>query len=168
MNDTSSSSREVRPSEARWPVFLAVLSVGGLYFALHLDLIVGPRWLWPTVIVALLVPTVISHQTGRHDLDRFLGFVVSSLLTIGLMTSVVLLIRTLPLHRQSPVALFRSAASLWGTNIIVFALWYWRLDAGGPHGRDARRTHEGGSFLFPQMTISPEGRRAIVQGARCS
>jgi len=164
MDDTSTSSPEARHSEPRWPAFLAVLAVGGLYFALHLDLIVGPRWLWPTVIVALLVPTAISHQTGRHDLDRFLGFVVSSLLTIGLITSVLLLIRTLPLHRQSPVALMRSAASLWCTNILVFALWYWRLDAGGPHGRDARPTHEGGSFLFPQMTMSPEAGRAIVQG----
>jgi hypothetical protein len=143
---------------------VAVVAVGGLYFALHLDLIVGPRWLWPSVIAALLVPTVISHQTGRHDLDRLLGFVVSSLLTIGLVTSVTLLIRGLPLHRQSPVALMRSAASLWCTNVLVFALWYWRLDAGGPHSRDARTTHEDGSFLFPQMTMSPEERRAIVQG----
>src|SRR5262249_31560492 len=111
----------------------------------------------------LLVPAVISHRIGRHDLDRRLGFVVSSLLTIGLIASVILLVRALPLNRQSPVALMRSAASLWCTNILVFALWYWRLDAGGPHNRGSRLTHSEGSFLFPQMTMTPDMKRAAGQ-----
>jgi uncharacterized membrane protein len=42
---------------------------------------------------------------------------------------------------------------LWITNILVFATWYWRLDAGGPHGRDQRPGHTEGAFLFPQMTM---------------
>jgi hypothetical protein len=88
---------------------------------------------------------------------------MTSLITIGLIASVILLIKALPSHRQSAVALMRSAASLWFTNVFVFALWYWRLDAGGPHGRDARQTHEDGAFLFPQTTMSSEERRAIGQ-----
>ena len=163
MNDTVRSSSEERNAEPRWPSLIAVLAAGGLYFALHSDLVVGPRWLLPAAIVAFLIPTVISHQTGRHHLDRLFGFVVSALLTIGLVASVILLVKALPSHRQSPVALMRSAASLWFTNVLVFALWYWRLDAGGPHGRDSRRTHEGGAFLFPQMTMSADERRAIRQ-----
>jgi hypothetical protein len=157
------SSREARHAEPRWPPFIAVLAVVGLYFALHEDLIVGSRGLVPGVIATLLVPTVIAHRVGRHDLDRFLGIVVSSLLTIALVASVLLLVRSLPAHRQSPVALMRSAASLWCTNILVFALWYWRLDAGGPHDRNSRPAHEEGWFLFPQMTMSPEARQAIGQ-----
>ncbi len=39
-------------------------------------------------------------------------------------------------------------------NILVFASWYWRLDAGGPNQRDLRDSHEDGAFLFPQM-ITP-------------
>jgi hypothetical protein len=154
---------EARCSEPRWPPFIAVLAVVGLSFALHADLIFGPRWLLPAVIIALTVPTMMFHQTGRHDLDRLLGFVISSLLTIALIASVILLVRDLPSHRQTPVALMRSAASLWCTNILVFALWYWRLDAGGPDFRDSRLAHEHGSFLFPQMTMSPEAREAIDQ-----
>jgi hypothetical protein len=46
----------------------------------------------------------------------------------------------------------------WFTNIQVFALWYWRLDAGGPHRRDSRAGHPEGAFLFPQMTMSPEAK----------
>ena len=52
--------------------------------------------------------------------------------------------------------MLRSAGALWFTNIIVFASWYWRLDAGGPHGRDLRPGHPTGSFLFPQMTLDDQ------------
>jgi len=37
-------------------------------------------------------------------------------------------------------------------DILVFALWYWRLDGGGPLQRDRRGRHNGRRFLFPQMT----------------
>ena len=53
-----------------------------------------------------------------------------------------------------------SAASLWITNILVFAQWYWRLDGGGPHGREVRLGHSEGAFLFPQMTMLPEMKAA--------
>jgi hypothetical protein len=156
-------SSDAGNAEPRWPAFIAVLAVVGLYFALHDDFVVGPRGLAPGIVVTLLIPTMISHRMGRHHLDKFLGFAVSVLLTTGLIVSVILLVRALPSHRQTPVALMQSAASLWCTNIVVFALWYWRLDAGGPHHRDARLTHEEGSFLFPQMTMTPEARRAVGQ-----
>jgi hypothetical protein len=80
-----------------------------------------------------------------------------------MIVSVILLISGLPSHRQSPTELLLSAASLWFTNILVFALWYWRLDAGGPHGRDSRLRHAEGAFLFPQMTMLPEAKIAAGQ-----
>jgi uncharacterized membrane protein len=146
--------------EPRWQALIAVLAVGGLYMALPPGLTVGPRWLFPVLIGSVLVPTMISHRVGQHDLDRILGFTITSLLTIEMIVSVVLLIRALPAHRESPTALLRSAACVWFTNVLVFALWYWRLDAGGPHGRDARPGHSEGAFLFPQMTMLPEAKAA--------
>ena len=118
----------------------------------------------PAIIGALIVPTQISHRTGRHHVDRFLGFTISVLITVAMAISVFLLIRALPLHKESPPALLRSAAFLWLTNILVFALWYWRLDAGGPHGRDARPGHFEGAFLFPQMAMPPQTK--IAAGRR--
>jgi hypothetical protein len=161
------SNPEVDPDrwdpEPRWPAVIAVLSVGGLYLALPSDLTVGPPWLFPAVIGALIVPTVVSHRMGRHHVDRILGVAITSLVTIGMVMSVFLLIRALPLHKQSPPDLLRSAAFLWLTNILVFALWYWRLDAGGPHGRDARPGHSEGAFLFPQMTMPAQAKVAAGQ-----
>ncbi len=144
--------------EPRWPAFIAVLGVGGIYIALPSYLRIGPRWLFPSIVIALLIPTMISHRTGRHHLNRILGFTVTALVTVGMIVSLTLLISGLPAHRESPTELLLSAAALWFTNILVFALWYWRLDAGGPHGRDSRLGHPDGAFLFPQMTMQPDAK----------
>lgn len=149
--------------EPRWPALIAVLAVGSLYAALPDVLTVGPRWLFLSLVLALLVPSVISHQTRRHRLNRILGFAVDAVLTLGLTVSVVLLIGALPSHKEAPQALLLSAASLWVTNILVFALWYWRLDAGGPHQRERRAKHAEGAFLFPQSTMSPEALKQTGQ-----
>ncbi len=141
--------------EPRWPAFVAVLSVGGIYAALPRYLVLGPRWLFPGLVLGLLVPTAVTHIRGHHVLNRFFGFTVNGAVTASLVASVVLLIEELPAHRESPTKLLLSAGSLWVSNILVFALWYWRLDAGGPHGRDSRPGHPDGAFLFPQMTLEP-------------
>ncbi len=142
--------------EPRWPAFIAVLAIGGLYTGLPDALTMGPRWLFPSVVLALLVPTVVAHHTSRHRLNTIFGFAVDAVLTLGLTISIVLLVGSLPTHQETPQALLLSAASLWVTNILVFALWYWRLDAGGPHQRDKRPGHTDGAFLFPAMTMSDE------------
>jgi len=142
--------------EPRWPAAIAVLAVGGLYMALPAALTFGPRWFFPSIVVTLLIPTMGSHRAGLHRLNSILGFAVVSVLTIGLIISLILLISALPEHKESPAALLISAAAMWITNILVFALWYWRLDAGGPHQRDKRAGHPDGAILFPQMTMSEE------------
>jgi hypothetical protein len=54
--------------------------------------------------------------------------------------------------------LLRSGGLLWLTNVIVFALWYWRLDGGGPTLRQKQRKFGSKSFLFPQMQITHDER----------
>jgi len=147
--------------EPRWPAFIAIVAVGGLYTALPSQLIVGPRWAFFAAVLVLLLPTYVSHRMKYHSIDRVLGFAVSGVITIGMIFSVALLILALPKHTESPQELLTSAAALWATNVLVFALWYWRLDAGGPHHRDKRQAHTDGAFLFPQMTLSPEARREM-------
>jgi len=139
-------------AEPRWLALLALLAVGGIGMALPASLTLGPRWLVLVLIVVLLVPTVISHRREQHDLNHVLGLGVNSLVTVAMVWSLALLIQALPTRQETPEALLRSAAALWVTNILVFASWYWRLDAGGPHQRDRHPGHVDGAFLFPQMT----------------
>jgi uncharacterized membrane protein len=77
-----------------------------------------------------------------------------------MIVSLGLLIDAIPEHRVAPPALLRSAAALWVTNILIFASWYWRLDAGGPLARARTPGHTDGAFLFPQMTMDPEAKIA--------
>ena len=84
---------------------------------------------------------------------------INAITTAALIASVILLVRWLPGHRESPLQLLRSGGLLWLTNVIVFALWYWRLDGGGPTLRRKQKRFGSTSFLFPQMQI-PHDERA--------
>ena len=138
-------------NEIRWPAAIAIVGLGGSSLALPDFLVPGPRWLLPVAVVVLLVPALFAHRTGRHFLDQVLGYAISVVVTVALAASLGSLVYVMATHKQEPADLLRSATVLWVTNILVFALWYWRLDAGGPHARDRRGGHDSGAFFFPQM-----------------
>ncbi len=162
MNQTVDLSLSKRSDdEPRWPAAIALLALGGLYLVLPPELVVaGHRWLLLIVVALLLVPTIIAHHTGNHRLGQRLGIILNSLVTIALVWSLVLLIKALPEHTIAPRQLLYSAAALWAGNILVFASWYWRLDAGGPGSRAMMDEHTDGAFLFPQMSMSRELKAA--------
>ena len=157
-NEHETESEQIDKPEPRWQALLAFVAVGGIYLALPGSLIIGPTWLLPTLILVLLVPTVITHRMGRRSLNRALGVVINSIITLALIGSVALLVIALPSHKEEPLRLLGSGAALWITNVFVFALWYWRLDGGGPTVRHERREFGSRSFLFPQMQIEKTER----------
>ncbi len=124
-----------------------------MYASLPPFISVGPRWLLILLLAGLEIPAVGFWRGGKHKVSRGLGYVVSAVLTGFVVTSLVLLVRALPGHKEAAVPLLASAVALWFSNILTFALWYWRLDGGGPIGRDLRPGHTEGAFLFPQMTL---------------
>ena len=161
-SSVSDPHRHIDRPEPRWQALLAFLAVGAIYLALPRNLVIGPGWLLPTVIVVLLVPTVMSHRAGRRSLNRALGILINGITTVALIGSVLLLVRALPSHQESPLALLRSGGLLWLTNVIVFALWYWRLDGGGPTVRHEEKKFGSTSFLFPQMQIPHDERQQFA------
>jgi hypothetical protein len=163
MGSSTSRAKEQTFYEPRWPAVIAVAAVGGMSLALAPGLSIGPPWLFPAVVGVLLVPSLVLHRLGQHRHDRVLGFLVTTVVTVELILSLVRLVSALPSHRESATALLVSAALIWTANILVFALWYWRLDAGGPHGRETRERHTSGAFLFPQMTLLPGAKDAVGQ-----
>ncbi len=148
--------KTTRRREPRWPAAVALIAIGALHYALPSSLTPGPDWLLLASVTLLLIPTIIAYQRGRHDINQVLGYIIMGLVTSELIASLGLLIAGLPSHKESPKTLLIAAAGLWASNILVFASWYWRLDAGGPNEREVRGTHTGGAFLFPQMTLDPE------------
>jgi hypothetical protein len=142
-----------KATEPIWPAFIAMGADALIHYALPERLSVGPRWLLFAVILVLLVPITFTYRIGRHNVTRILTFVALGALTIALIGSLGLMVQGLPHHKDAPGALLKSAVLLWTTNVLVFALWYWKLDGGGPTGRQLADSES--SFLFPQK-MCPE------------
>ncbi|GJG87424.1 hypothetical protein tb265_26050 [Gemmatimonadetes bacterium T265] len=148
------------PHEPRWPALLAVVGVALLYFALPGSLTLGPPWLLPTIVLVLLVPTVVAHRMRQSRWNQAFGVAMLGVMTTALVAGLIRLVAALPTKAEAPETLLRSAAALWLANILVFASWYWRVDAGGPHARSRshpRDTAWRGAFLFPQQTLDADG-----------
>jgi len=128
-----------------------MLAASGVYLALPEPLSVGPSWLLLAIIVLLLIPIVISHRRGDYNVTRILTFAANGIITLAMIASLVLLIQGIPKHLETPQSLLRSAGALWVANILIFALWYWKLDGGGPMRRELLGSAANSAFLFPQM-----------------
>src|SRR5436190_17342371 len=109
----SDSAQHIDKPEPRGQALLAFLAIGAIYLALPPNLIVGPIWLLPTLIVVLLIPTVASHRTGKRSLNRALGILINGITTLALIGSVILLVRALPSHKEEPLRLLLSGGLLW-------------------------------------------------------
>jgi hypothetical protein len=147
--------------EPRWPGLVAMLAIGGLYYALPSALTVGPDWLVLVLVALLGLPAIFTSHTGYWRVGQMFGYFMNGMVTLSLIVSLGLLVWRLPAKKETPKELLIAAAALWVSNLLVFACWYWRLDAGGPAQRDLRRSHTDGAFLFPQMMLDSELRKEM-------
>ena len=135
---------------------IGILAFGVLYLFLSDKIVPSfiPRWLPLALDVVLVIPlfySVIMHRHISQKLTRIFGFILAGVATIALVASIGLLLATLP-HREAKdsIGLIRDAAILWVSNILVFGLWYWELDGGGPLQRHINN-HKAIDFMFPQQ-----------------
>jgi hypothetical protein len=146
--------------ERRWPAGLAVTAAAALQLALPTRLAMPPRFLLPGLEMLLLVGLTAANpgRIDRRDMRlRVAGIVLIGAVSLANIWSATRLVAELV--RAEPIAdsaarLMVNGGSIYLTNIITFALWYWELDRGGP----AARTHGVEcypDFLFPQMS-SPD------------
>jgi hypothetical protein len=147
--------------EPRWPAAVSMVAIGGLFWALPSAMTVGPDWLALVLVAILIIPAMVFHQRRMHQANQMFGYMALGVVTLSLGASLVMLVLRLPGHKDTPPELLRAAAALWVSNILVFASWYWRLDAGGPNQRDLLRSHTDGAFLFPQMVLDPDLRKEM-------
>jgi uncharacterized membrane protein len=142
------------PGESRWPASAAVMAALILQAVLPERLTVGPTWVIPVLEGCLLVPLMIANpnRLNAESRDvRKLSLVLIALVSAANITSLALLVRLLV--RGTPAdgkQLIFAAVSVWLTQVIVFGLWYWETDRGGPVARTSAN-HGPPDFLFPQM-----------------
>jgi len=148
--------------EPRIPVIIAVLVAVALQGFVPHNLAFSPWWLLPALELLLLVVIILFRQTSidrQAATLRALGLTLVGAASLATAWSAVELVNELLHHSaNSSVAhagpLLRVGGGIWLTNVIVFALWYWEMDRGGPVAR-ACGTHSHTDFLFAQMT-APE------------
>lgn len=143
-------------SEPRWPASIAILVACAIAFFLPAQYTVGPQWLFPAIAVTILVPLSIVAPHRVASESRLVQAAALGLMGILMVANIIALGRLIHLLVFVPKSvvgssLLAAAAGIWLTNVIVFALWYWELDRGGPDER-LEAGHRPPDFLFPQMS----------------
>jgi hypothetical protein len=143
-----------------WPALLCVLGAILLQVRLPGKLTVGPQWLLPALEGVLLIGLAVTTPRGRVDEDhparRRVAIALVALVNAANVASLYLLVHEL-LHKHvsNGHSLILSGVAIWLTNVLIFALWYWLLDRGGPAKRAQHHdptTPEGHpDFVFPEM-----------------
>jgi uncharacterized membrane protein len=152
----------------RWLVRAAFAVVVTLQFTLINDFGYGPRRLAPYVEIILLVPLIVLSFRGEHlgrnartarqwesakwygRFNLVLGVGLVGIISVANARSLMLVLRAL-VGGATPNGrtLLLDALNIWATNVVVFSLWYWALDRGGPSLDNT--DHQGRpEFIFPQ------------------
>ena len=141
--------------ESRWPAQLTVLAAIGLQLALPDRLTVGPSWVLPTLEALLLVGlfVITPHRLEEeHPTRRRVALALTAVVSAANVYSLAALTHYLLHHHViEGHLLIGSGVLIWLTNFLIFALWYWELDRGGPGVRAAGNDGPP-DFLFPQMS----------------
>ncbi|MCL2418871.1 MAG: hypothetical protein FWD04_06235 [Conexibacteraceae bacterium] len=141
--------------EPHWPPQLAIAASIALQLILPHRLVAGPGWLFPALqglMLAVLIVSSPQRLTAPHSVRRRLALATTVLLSLANGIALVLLAHYMLHHTvANGYELIIAGAEIWLTNVLVFALWYWEGDRGGPGiraaGRDGRP-----DFQFVQMT----------------
>lgn len=147
--------QRVTQGEPQWPVSVAVVVAIALQLLLPERVAFRPRWLLPSLQGLMLLGIVVANpfkitaESARLRVATIGLICVSSVANAWSAGRLVLHLvdRTLDLR---PAKLLITGAAIWLTNVIVFALWYWECDRGGP-ARRVKGERRYPDFLFAQM-----------------
>jgi len=158
--------------EPRWHASLAVLATLMLYVTLPQKLTIGPLWLFPLLVLGLLVPLSIfsPNRVAETNRARIGSIALIAILTAYNIVSVYLLVHSLihpdSAHPKTGGELLVAGVHIWVSNILIFGMWYWEFDAGGPEER-AKSPNAAAfpnpDFQFPQMMNAGEGLGMAVE-----
>jgi len=141
--------------ESRLPINVVVILVILMQLSLPKALNITFPWFICGIEAALLLlinildPKRVSSHSGA---PRTLSLGLAAAMSVANLLSIARLIDEL-LNSQvrDAKSLLITGGSIWLTNVIVFALWYWEFDRGGPGARAAAKKIIP-DFMFPQMS----------------
>ncbi|MEU2618198.1 hypothetical protein ABZ642_08500 [Streptomyces sp. NPDC007157] len=151
--------RRATQGEPRWAVTAVILLAVVLQLALPHRLALQPYWALPALELVLLAGLIVGNPRRVEPRTRWLrvlGLVLMCAISLANGWAAVRLVVGLVNGTEGEDAgpLLLTGGGIWLTNVIVFALWYWEWDRGGPMAR-VQGHHQYADFLFVQMQ-SPE------------
>ena len=141
--------------EPVWPAQLTVLAAITLQVTLPSRLKAGPGWLLPSLegllVIGLLMasPRTLEYEHPRRK--KAAVFLIAFVSAANIYSLFALSKHLLHHHVSNGHELIISGILIWLTNFMIFALWYWEIDRGGP-GTRAAGNDGAPDFLFPQMS----------------
>ena len=125
-----------------------------------------PWWAWllPVAPELALLIVLAWHRPRRRleqvGLRRTVAIALLAIVSLANASLVLAVVASLIRGQEKSGAhLLLKAATVWGTNVIAFGLWYWGLDRGGPVRR-LQPDPPQPDFQFPQMEnpdLAPRG-----------
>jgi uncharacterized membrane protein len=155
------ATHPVRPRRlpAYWHSVLAALVMVAIFGLVAAEFFPRLGAAFVVVVLATLAAVILARRRNLHGLQRKLALTLTGLLTAALAGSVALVIAQLLYadlvvewlgSSPSPPVLLRNAAVIWLFNVILFAFWYWEIDAGGPIERHRGGAYQSADLVFPQ------------------
>lgn len=146
-------------SEHRWLAVVVVVGTIALQILLPNEFVLRPRWLLPGLSTLLVVTLLLINpgRIGRHGrMERTVALFLVAMVSVTNAASAVQLAEGIlrGTITNRPTSVLVSAGIVYWTNIVVFSLWYWEFDRGGP-ARRASGANQDPDFVFPQMS-SPQ------------
>jgi uncharacterized membrane protein len=141
-------------------VLLAIVSRQEGWHLLHRV----PWWAWLLLAVpeiVLIVDFALRETGARGMRSRRVALTLLALLVVGNVVALCILVAglvTTSTKDLGGVELLLSAFVIWTTNVIVFGIWFWEIDLGGPVARAMLHGHDKPDFQFPQDE-NPELKR---------
>jgi uncharacterized membrane protein len=160
--ETARLRDRIERGDPYWPAQLTVAAAIGLHLSLSQKVVIGPTWLVPSVEGLLLLVLIViapARATTHSPRQRQFALAVIGLVSLTNFVSLGLLVHFL-INGGKTIGhnLILSGVVLWATNVLIFAVWYWEMDRGGPVMRFLH-PQTLPDFQFPQMEnpkLAPE------------
>jgi uncharacterized membrane protein len=151
--------RRSTAGETRWPATVVVVATLALQLVLPHEVVLAPWWLLPGLSVLLIVALLLINpgRMGEFSaVERAVALALVAVVSIANGWSAVQLVLGIAHGSFSghAVQVLANGGIVYWTNIVVFSLWYWEFDRGGP-ARRADGQAQYADLQFPQMG-SPE------------
>jgi hypothetical protein len=120
------------------------------------ELLELPWWIWLVVALPMLLLTIdlmLSYRGKGLVQSRRTALLLLAQLAAANFVAVAILVAALVTESSSDLSggeLLFIGFAIWSADVIVFGLWFWEVEAGGPAARLLSSTREKRDFQFPQ------------------